>query len=90
MVKEHGGRWYVFNHTGEKVLPPKAGFATRAEAVKRLGQIEYFKNEDGHPRAKAATRIMNQFKSGRLVGDSGLPVTSKTEAIAIALDEVSK
>lgn len=61
MINEHvvekGGRWYVYNRDRTKNLTPD-GFATKAQAVKRLGQIEYFKN------AREATTPFSKIHEG--------------------------
>ena len=44
MIKEEDGLYYVYNHEGTEKL--SKGYESRDEAVKRLGQIEYFKMED--------------------------------------------
>lgn len=46
MVKEENGRWYVYNHTGEKRLSTESGYATKEEANKRIQQVEAFKHMD--------------------------------------------
>lgn len=42
-VREENGKWFVYNKTGEKKL--SKGYDSKTAANKRLGQIEYFKNE---------------------------------------------
>lgn len=42
VVRERGGKWFVFSKAGKQLAGP---FDTRAEAVTRLGQIEFFKNK---------------------------------------------
>lgn len=49
MVKEEDGKWFVYDEAGTKKL--SKGYATKEEADKRLGQIEYFKRE-GNERAQ--------------------------------------
>ena len=44
MIKQEDGRWYVYNKEGTKRLPPTDGYSNKEGAVKRLRQIEYFKN----------------------------------------------
>jgi hypothetical protein len=58
MVKQVGSEWFVFNEEGGKKL--SKGYQTKAEAVKRLGQIEYFKH---------------QYDRGELLDSSGCAVT---------------
>lgn len=45
MIKKLNHRYYVYNHTGTKRLGPLIGFKTREEAVRRLCQIEFFKQQ---------------------------------------------
>jgi hypothetical protein len=40
VVREEGGKWYVFSEKGKKL---SRGYDSKAEAVKRLGEIEHFK-----------------------------------------------
>ena len=44
MVRKKNGKWYVYSHKGKKLGGP---YASRAEAVKRLRQIEYHKRRNG-------------------------------------------
>lgn len=43
MIRKLNHLFYVYNHTGVKRL--SHGFANRKDAVKRLGQIEFFKHQ---------------------------------------------
>lgn len=46
MIVEKNGRFFVKDETGKKNLGKKDGYATRAEAVERLRQIEFFKKQN--------------------------------------------
>ena len=39
-IRKEGSRYYVYSKAGKKL---SKGYATRAEAAERLGQIEHFK-----------------------------------------------
>lgn len=39
-IRKQGGKYYVYSKAGKKL---SKGYASRAEAAKRLGQIEHFK-----------------------------------------------
>jgi hypothetical protein len=40
MIRKRGGKWYVLSESGKKLGGP---YASKAQAVKRLKQVEYFK-----------------------------------------------
>ena len=46
MIKKIEGKWFVLSEDGEKRL--SSGYDLKSEAVKRLGQIEYFKRNSGY------------------------------------------
>ena len=71
MIKKIGSEYFVMNHTGEKKL--SKGYPSKAEAEKRLGQIEYFKNND----------VMARFDAGELRDAGGELVTSRRQAEAM-------
>lgn len=70
MVRKEGSEYFVFNKEGTKKL--SKGYSSKAEAVKRLGQIEYFKSTD--------SQIMRDFEDGKLKSLSGELVTSRKQA----------
>lgn len=54
IIKEEGGGYTVYSHDGKKKLSRK--YSTKAEAVKRLGQIEYFKKQGDGDMNKVANQ----------------------------------
>lgn len=70
MVRKEGSEYFVYNKTGEKKL--SRGYPSKAEAEKRLGQIEYFKH---------------QYDSGELLDDAGCAVTSDAEFKRVYLND---
>jgi hypothetical protein len=45
MITHRNGKWYVKSEDGSKNLG--GPYASRAEAAKRLRQVEYFKHQKG-------------------------------------------
>lgn len=44
MIRKEGSKWYVYSESGKNLGGP---YDTKAEAKKRLQQIEYFKHKKG-------------------------------------------
>jgi hypothetical protein len=65
-VVEEDGKWYVYNHDKTKKL--SKGYASKEEADKRLGQIEFFKHEGALKRADFGVpeHKEKRFESGEL------------------------
>lgn len=42
MIRKQGGKYYVYSEKGKKLGGP---YDTKAEAEKRLGQVEYYKHK---------------------------------------------
>lgn len=81
-VREVDGKWFVFGEKGEKL---SRGYASKGEATKRLGQIEFFKHNDSD-KAKFE-KVMKEFEQGTLKSSSGETITSRKQAEAIAFSE---
>ena len=48
MIRHIGNKWVVLSEKGKKL----GSFASKAQAAKRLGQIEWFKHHPNHKTSK--------------------------------------
>lgn len=84
-VLKEGSEGFVFNEAGTKKL--SKGYPSEEEAVKRLGQIEYFKHNDASAQEEKFAKVMREFEAGTLKSGGGETVTSRKQAEAIAASE---
>jgi hypothetical protein len=54
-VRESGGKYYVYSHKGKAL---SKGYASKEEANKRLGQIEYFKHKNAEYQEPSGTGVL--------------------------------
>lgn len=75
-IVKKGGKFYVYSEDYKKLLG--GPFDTKAEAMKRLGQIEYFKHKEGRalPWDGVETRLMpsEQVELRVKADDKGKPI----------------
>ena len=83
MIRKEGSEYFVYSEKGKKL---SKGYASKGEAEKRLGQIEFFK----HDNKRIIERVMKEWKDGKLRTPEGEVVTSQKQAEAIALSEARK
>lgn len=58
MIRKIGGKYYVYSKKGKRL---SKGYSSRAEAERRLKQIEYFKHK-GKMRRDAKKKTKNKNK----------------------------
>ncbi len=72
-LKQIDGRWYVYDHTGEKNVGKKEGYADKADAEEQLKAIEWSKSQ----RVNVVTAINAskiERKGGRIVIKDVVPI----------------